>query len=230
MTIAHADIRELPTATVETLIAAVERADLSAVSDLVRECVGASLSGAAAPPADAWLLAHCTDGVTWGRVLGGALLLSSGKHPKWPTPLPTAENLLQLRIFGDAAEVLVWQAEGEPFPFAGRIATDHPVPGGDDPLAPRKEVYLLAATEAVPHGQCPDDFTVVRDRSGRAQIVPMLLDASDFEGRRHALGLDVRHYFEQDPSSGCVRIAASRLVALRRLGPGDAVLKIEEEA
>ena len=46
-----------------------------------------------------WLLAHCDDGVVWGRCEQGKWQLSSGPFPD-VSPELSAENLQQLRLFG----------------------------------------------------------------------------------------------------------------------------------
>ncbi len=168
-----------------------------------------------------WLLAHCDDGVTWGRLDGQRLALSSGQVPAWSTPAPGPDNLQQLRMFGKAAEILVWRDTNSS--LMGRVLRDDPqrIPDGE-PTRPRDETYLLSADRCCPGPDgrpSAEAFTAVADRTGRVQVVPFHLTDVDFEKGWHALGLDVRHYFEVVSETGCVRIAASRLVDVRRLPP-----------
>lgn len=160
--------------------------------------------------APAWVLAHCDDGVAWGAYRAGCFAFSD--LAEWPTPRPAASTLQQVRLFGPAAEILIW-SEGRGS-FAGRLLEDTAGSSTNtDPARPHDEAYLVAASQRVAGTAT---FTAVRDRSGRVQVVPLPLDDADFLEGRHGLELGVRHYMEPVAETGCIRIAASRLVALRR--------------
>lgn len=165
-----------------------------------------------------WLLAHCDDGVTWGKVSGSQLALSCDAFEAWPTPRPDRKRLQTLRLFGLGGEVLLWRAEGAgASPFAGRLLGDETDPPADCPTAPKTQVYLLSADRIAPGGNASAGFTVVQDRAGRTQVVPLDIAEDLFGKRQYRLGLKVCHYFELDDATGCVRIAASRLVGLEQL-------------
>lgn len=83
---------------------------------------GSTLEVAGAQPALApegadglvWCLAHCDDGVTWGRYDAQTQrwILGSQAEPA-VSPLIRHDSLQELRIFGCPGEVLIWRAGAE---------------------------------------------------------------------------------------------------------------------
>jgi CRISPR-associated protein (TIGR03984 family) len=159
----------------------------------------------------AWLLAHCDDGVVWGRRQGGNWRLSSAVFPE-VSPEPRRENLQQLRLFGLLREVLIWKGDGG---WQGReLADTEPPPG--DPLAPEEQEYVLLGDRLLAPAR--EGFTLVGDGRGSRHAVPLACEEAQFDSdpaRRWPLRLQVRHYFAADPRSGVARIAASRLVHVK---------------
>ncbi len=154
-----------------------------------------------------WALAHLDDGVTWGRfdAAEGRWRLGSEIKPTVSPPV-RRERLQQLRLFGPAAEILVWR-DGER--FCGRILADNPNGADlDKVLRPYTESRILLGDHVVE--QLPGDFTHVGDRAGLQQVLPLAVTNDDLQHRRARL--QVRHYWEQDAESGAVRIRATRLV------------------
>lgn len=216
MTRLHVDLREVSPGERSALLLLAAGGSVSPESQaLLEACRGED------PKGPVWFLSHCTDGVTWGRVGGNRLLTSCGKHPDWPTPVPSSANLIELRVFGPGAEVLLWRWGTAPDGLGGRLLTDIQA-AKDDPRAPKGDVYLLAASRVLE--TCADEFSVVGEASGRVQVIPLAVSQAEFENARYPLGLELRHYFEEIPHSGCLRIAASRLVHLRRLAPKERTL------
>jgi CRISPR-associated protein (TIGR03984 family) len=171
-----------------------------------------------------WLLAHCDDGVTWGRCAAGRWHLS---HEAFPdvSPLPTAANLQQLRLFGLQREVLIWRGEKG---LEGRELSDRDTALVDESLRPRDETWLLLGDRVVAGARDPSasneavHFTLVGDGRGARHAPPWRLNSSDFgsERKRHwPMRLVVRHYFECDEQSGLVRVAASRLSDMKVIKP-----------
>lgn len=160
-----------------------------------------------------WLLAHCDDGVVWGKRddQQSPWLLSNVPFPKI-SPLLIEGNLQQLRLFGAEREVLVWRTE---IGFAGRILVDDgAVFSNGDPLRPKHERHVLVGDRllAGPVG----GFSLVGDARGSRHAVPVECRGEDFlqQGRPYTpLRLQVRHYVNQN-ESGVVRVATSRLVNL----------------
>lgn len=157
-----------------------------------------------------WLLAHCHDGVTWGRLGedGGVWLVSSAVFQDL-SPTISASNLLEMRLFGKEKEVLIWRTETG---FSGRCLSDEardPQRRGA-PTRPDEEMRILLGDRLVAGPK--DGFSRVGTTSGREQAVPLECTEQDFIGGRQPLRLLVRHYFEQDSQTGAVRVAASRLV------------------
>jgi CRISPR-associated protein (TIGR03984 family) len=174
-----------------------------------------------------WVLAHCDDGVTWGLVDEGRVRWAEGA---WAGPRPTRANVQQVRVFGPEAEFLVWRVEGEGTFQARRLADGEP---SKDWCRPKEERFLIAATrmaDDVATGHA--DFSAVDERDGRRQVLPPVCDplddrprglrgltADDFEKGAYGVGLELHHYLDEDDGTGCVRVAASRLVRLVRLAP-----------
>jgi len=143
-----------------------------------------------------FVLAHSDSGVTWGYLDDqGQWKLGSAIDPGL-CPMPTAQSLHELRLFGNAAEVLIWRGDNE---LQGRIiADDGIVCGSSDPLCPMNEGRCL-------RGECREmreGFKRYVDAGGAQHLAP----------ESFPVEFSVRHYFEQDASTGAVRIAATRLV------------------
>jgi len=162
-----------------------------------------------------WALAHCDDGVTWGRYDAAARAWRLGDQvaPEVSPPIRPA-TLQELRLFGERSEVLIWRTDAG---LRGRVLSEAaPTADRDDeanPLRPSDESRVLRGTLVVP--ECDHGFTRIGDGAGAEQVLP--LAASDEQLRAAQVSLDVRHYYEADAETGAVRIAATRLV---RLTPG----------
>ncbi len=160
----------------------------------------------------AWALAHCDDGVTWGRFDPESKTWRLG-HQVVPAVSPPIrrETLQELRVFGESHEVLIWRTE---LGLRGRLLreTDPAADRADtsDPLRPTDESRILRGDRV--RAVCEHRFTHVADRAGAEQIVPV--EVTDDELRARRLRLAVSHYYERDPENGAVRIAVSRLVKL----------------
>lgn len=152
-----------------------------------------------------WLLAHCRDGVTWGRLEGSSCWRLSSSHFPELCPKVSSDNLLEIRLFGSKEEVMVWWTEEG---FLGRRLVDGL--SDNSPTRPDSEIRVLLGDRL--EGAPKDGFSVVGVADGRRQVVPLECSAADFSGRRSPLRLKVRHYFEQNQETGAVRVAASRLV------------------
>lgn len=163
-----------------------------------------------------WALAHCDDGVTWGRYDAGAKAWRLGNHvaPEVSPPI-RSETLQELRLFGERGEVLIWRTDAG---LRGRVLGEtDPAADRDDeanPLRPSDESRVLRGTLVV--AECDHGFTHIGDGAGAEQLLP--LAASDEQLRAAQVRLDVRHYYEADAETGAVRIAATRLVRLNQGG------------
>ncbi len=172
-----------------------------------------------------WLLATTHSAVVWGRKDGEPWRLSAGDT------LPAA-SLLDLRAFGESAEVFVWRDESG---LRARRRED----GQGDELDTLEETQLLWGTEPDPERPPRDGFFPLRDGDqGLRHAPPLALDGSYFVsdtnderyGHRPAR-LRLRHYVERDDGdktagreqgqepdkdkgTGLARIVDSRLVEL----------------
>lgn len=152
-----------------------------------------------------FLLAHCSDGVCWGRLTPDQnWRLSSQVFPKVSSEV-SESNLLEVRLFGIDQEVLVWQTEQG---FMGRRLTDAPEFDGAHPCQPDDEKRILLGNKYL---ESQEGFTLVNTARGLQQAIPIECTDEDFTGHRWPLRLDIRHYFDQNEKTGEVRIAASRL-------------------
>lgn len=157
-----------------------------------------------------WLLAHCDDGVVWGKYdkTEKKWKLSSEPFPHI-SPKLREDNLQQLRLFGENMEVLIWRVENN---FQGRILQDDKDPD-EEGLHPLKEDRILVGDRILDGPY--DNFTLVGDAGGSRHAVPICCKAEDFEKRGHPhwpLRLTIKHYLTQDQDTGVVRVTASRLV------------------
>lgn len=150
--------------------------------------------------ASAWLLCHCDDGVTWGRLEASTWLLGSTVFPDL-CPQPSALVLQELRIFSAGIEIMLWRTEQG---LRGRALRDSPVE--DVSCSPHDDQRLLLAGRVAEH---KDGFTRVGNGSGAEQALPLRV----VEGPSQSWPrLHVRHYFERDEATGSVRVAVTRLV------------------
>lgn len=172
--------------------------------------------GKAQAPAEAaglvCTLAHCDDGVTWGRYdeAAGAWRLGSQVAPDVSPPI-RPQTLQELRIFGEKGEVLIWRTDAG---LRGRLLREAEPPANrndeNDPLRPSDESRLLRGDRVL--GSLDHGFTHVGDGKGAEQVLPLAVTSGQLRsGRVH---LVVRHYFEADRATGAVRVAAARLVRL----------------
>lgn len=160
-------------------------------------------------PETHWLLAHCHGGVVWGRRDGAGWQLGHSAFPRL-VPVLAKDSVLQLRLFGPAAEVLLWRSGSG---LSGRIlaSTGNEV-ASDHPLRPREECQVLIGDRLWRELPARNGFTAVADATGSRHVVPLTCTADDFRGHWSPLRLRVQHYLAMHPEHGTVRTVASRLV------------------
>lgn len=167
---------------------------------------------------DAKLLAHCYDGVVWGYLCGDSWSLSNSAFPGI-SPEISETNLLEMRIFDDSREIMLWKRRSG---IAGRVIRDSKAYlSQDDPFRPLDDAYVLWGSRLL---EVRNGFSLVEEPTGVRHAVPVPCTKDDFPlvgsettGRPwHPLRLDVRWYFSEDEQSGAVHIAASRLFDVRK--------------
>ena len=166
-----------------------------------------------------WALAHCDDGVTWGRYDTGEhrWALGSEVAPDVSPPI-RREALQELRIFDEKREALIWRTEAG---LRGRIIREAEHFDTADSLCPSDERRILRGDRVHRNDAINAGFTHIADQTGAQQVVPSTITNEDFgarRDRRQPLCLHLRHYYEQDPETGAVRIVATRLVKLDDAG------------
>jgi CRISPR-associated protein (TIGR03984 family) len=157
------------------------------------------------------LLAHADDGVIWGKVANGSLIIS---HSVLPDLLPElrAETLQQCRLFNPRGEWLIWRDGAS---FGTRLITDEEVEEGIEAFDEHQMLWGTYRDDK--HSR--DGFTVVYEGQGLLHAPPIDVPKECFgtepdERKLHRpLRLTVRHYLEDD-SDGFARITVSRLVKL----------------
>jgi len=166
------------------------------------------ITGDISADAHSWLLAHCSDGVAWGRFHKELKKwrLSSAVFPDLCPPV-SVENLLEIRLFGPEDEILMWRKGAE---LSGRRLIDNYDENDDSPVRPHTETRILLGDRLIEQPQ--GGFSRVGTAVGAEQAVPLECEENDFRGGRWPLRLEMRHYFQQDTESGAVRVAATRLV------------------
>jgi len=150
-----------------------------------------------------WALLFCVDGVVWGRLEGGKWILSSMIFPEI-CPEPSAEKILEFRIFGPEAEILVWRAENV---FKGRLLKEEVE---RDIFLPAQETRVLLGNKLLEKSK--GGFSRVGSPEGREQVVPLECSFEDFKDGRWPLRLLLKHYFVRVEETGALRVAVSRLV------------------
>ncbi len=152
----------------------------------------------------AWLLAHCESGVTWGRFQDERWHLGSEAFPDL-CPRPAQATLLEIRIFSQPEEILIWKTGTS---LHGRILRDAASINHDDPCRPENESRLLLAGRVIDNS---DGFSRVGNGIGAEQALPLAVAEPPDPWPR----LVVRHYFARDERTGAVRVIATRLVEIR---------------
>jgi CRISPR-associated protein (TIGR03984 family) len=179
-----------------------------------RQLIGWAVDGQgsfeAGSDAHIWLLAYCDDGVVWGHRHNSRRPWSlSGEAFPDVSPRLDPVTLQELRLFGPAEELLVWRTQDG---FAGRRIADGDQPGPNDSRRPVDEARVVLGDRL--DRDPAAGFSVVADATGSRHAVPLVCRPADFTGRRWPLRLHLRHYLTQDPETGAVRVAASRLLDL----------------
>jgi CRISPR-associated protein (TIGR03984 family) len=153
-----------------------------------------------------FLLAHCDDGVIWGRRGTDKLLTSYDLAPEI-SPLLRLTTVQQLFVFGAdetewRGEARLWRGERS---WEESIVTQNPTNDCFD------EDQVLWGTEVVTLDN-PQGFTRVREKQqqGLEQVVPVEVTEEQLQQRR--LKLRVRHFIQRDDETGEARIYLSRLV------------------
>lgn len=178
------------------------------VEDLCKEIVfegsiGDDLAGWIAQTAKkytlTWLLVHCDDGVIWGKVdVDGRLSTSHDAFPQ-VSPILRLPTIQQLRLFGEAAEVYLWNTQPG---FKARLIEDGAVI--QDPEKFYDETQWLYGTG----GRQASGFTLMTEGEESLEHAVPLQGMGGFRA-----GLKVRHYIAYD-DQGQAYVPLSRLVQL----------------
>ncbi|GEM_PF-3518159 len=163
---------------------------------------------------------QCTDSFVWGICTDGVWRWSSSVEPHTPQSpgviAPQTHTLLEARLFGTEAELLLWRSGNfADETFCGRILRDASAdetvapltawtafsPPTDQPKHPRKEKQRLAAYVET----LADGFVRRTQTNGCITVTP----AGSY--------IRLKHYLEEDTTTGVLRIAATRFVSIETL-------------
>lgn len=156
-----------------------------------------------------YLLAHAEDGVIWGRFDDDVLKTSGDvlfdKCTKFHPAKLRSLTLQQCRIFGNNCEVMLWKVDKN---WKARSIEDTQ----DCSYLP-DEHQILWGTKPE---QEKDGFTLVADgQEGLKHAVPLInIPFDQSKNLYRPLRLTVRHYLDEAPETGVVRVYLSRLVDL----------------
>ena len=152
-----------------------------------------------------YLLAHAEDGVIWGRFDNEKLKTSGEVFTEFAEL--RSQTLQQCRMFGDKCEVMLWKIGKD---WKARSIEDT---NNQDCLP--DEHQILWGTKAEKE---KDGFTLVADgQEGLKHAVPLVsIPFDQSKNLYRPLRLTVRHYLDEEPNTGIVRVYLSRLVDLTK--------------
>jgi CRISPR-associated protein (TIGR03984 family) len=163
-----------------------------------------------------WLLAHADDGIIWGKIDSGNLVLIGTDEAVQleidDVPL-RAETLQTARLFSRQQEIMVWRADRGAAWQARHIIDDT----GDSWVRSFDEAHILWGDTAYAAG---NGFTLMEEGAqGMRHAVPLdhvpIPNQPEDGAVKNPLRLVVRHYLDTDANTGFVRVGLSRLVELK---------------
>lgn len=152
-----------------------------------------------------WLLAHCHDGVIWGELREGKLALSCEAFAERGLALRLS-TLQQARLFGAGGELLLW-----PGPQGGWQTTLRRDDMGEKTRY-FDEQHLLWGTEQ--RGTQEGFIKIAEGMQGIEHVPPLKHAPSNAKEQKARARIVVRHYLDEDDTTGMLRVAAGRLMGL----------------
>ncbi|MFQ5435256.1 MAG: CRISPR-associated protein Csx19 [Anaerolineae bacterium] len=155
-----------------------------------------------APETAVTLLAFDLDGLIWGKIKSGKLVIAH----EYSAPL-RADTLQEARLFGKSAELHLWRTGNT---VQTQIITDDLNGEGSEYI---DETQILWGDHAEPIGGA--EFSLMSDGvQGLYHAVPLPKETIPVKENSNyrPLRLQVRHYLTENDDTGRVRIAYSRLV------------------
>jgi len=180
------------------------------VGDAFAESAGAGLLALATDlfntRPSGFALIHADDGVLWGRIDAGQLVVPPLSD--W-TPQLRTTTIQQCRVFNKDGELFIWREAEER--WRGRLFVEN----GGQYQTISKDTILYGDEVIDPQPSLPTQstlFTAIRQNDiGVCQIVPVAITQADFDGKpAQRVKLEVVHYLDQD-EDGQARIVCSRL-------------------
>jgi CRISPR-associated protein (TIGR03984 family) len=147
---------------------------------------------------DAWVLGHAFDGVLWGALRGGRLLLPP---EELRPPALRVETLTDLKVFNEEEELRVWRAQGRLAACAVREAAR-----GERFDAVQERAYELLRARPDAHME-RGPFVELRGAAGQRHTPP----GDETRPER----LCVRHYLRAYDETGLLTMAEHRLLGIK---------------
>jgi CRISPR-associated protein (TIGR03984 family) len=156
-----------------------------------------------------YVLVHAEDGVIWGRFDNNHLITSGDVFTELKFAKLRSQTLQQCRMFGNNCEVMLWKV--------GKDWNARSIDDTNNPDCLPDEHQILWGTKAERENK---GFTLVADgQEGLKHVVPLInIPFDQSKNLYRPLRLTVRHYLDEDPDTGVVRVYLSRLVNLNRKG------------
>lgn len=167
---------------------------------------------------DAWVLGHAMDGVIWGKVCGGSLILahdvedvegmwSDGTDKqRWGAPLVT-DTLMDLRIFNPDQELRLWRYDQC---LRACLVKESKIHNGYQSYD-EGQILLAGNRIGKPERIGKVIFSLLEGPAGQRQAIPV-----DWDGKEQTYRLWVRHYVFPREDNGMLTVVESRLLEVAK--------------
>lgn len=153
-----------------------------------------------------WVLGHAMDGLLWGKIAAGRMVLANDADPTWGAPLKRA-NLLDLRVFNRTKEMRIWPADG-----MLQCCLVYESQGEAPSLAYDEHQIFIAGKRRAFLEANGVKFSLIEGPSGQCHAIPV-----DWNGERQIQRLWVRHYVFPRNDNGMLAVTESRLLDIAPL-------------
>lgn len=188
--------------------ALVEPLDTAAIDALLGWLFRQQARPGFVPDGQWWAVAQCTDTLAWG-VLHGDTWHWSHQEDSSQRP-PSSERIMELRVFSETGEYLIWQASTASGSFKGRWLTECEQAIDSDLKPIDLELSFLPEYPEKPlRDEEPltkyvgERFTKWISPGGRVVVAP------------NGKTVLARRYLSEDPRTGVLRAVAHRLVCMK---------------
>lgn len=154
---------------------------------------------------DGWLLGHAMNGLVWGRIEAGKVILANDADASWGAKLKRM-TLLDLRVFNIDAELRIWRMDRR---LHGCMVSESTQNGRC--LTYEEDQILIAGNRKGCQTVNGLSFSLIEGPAGQHQAIPV-----NWDGRGQTYRLWVRHYIPLQSENGMLRVTDTRLLQVRR--------------